>query len=217
MSTLNRDAAQRLFGDDLLDHGALRALLGDGVPDVPPIPFDTKTAEAARETGCLLVYRTAALPDGRPLTLAHLAAHVADRGDGMVAFAGEDPWFVDDEVVNGETPEEGWALVAKAPWPETVGRTFAVGEAALARRAAAEPWRRRRAVEIALDTLTYAAARGVRLLADRWDWSATRTRDGGLVNVGGFTEAGLEVLSYSRAVKHGALGICPTLVGHARG
>ncbi len=217
MSTLNRDAARRLFGDDLLDREALRALLGERVPDLPPNPFDTKTAEAAREQGCLLVYRVAALPDGRPLTLANLAAVVAERRDGIVAFAGDDHWFVDDDVVNGETPEEGWALVAKEPWPETLGKTFAAGEAALARRAGTEPWRRRRAVEIALDTFTYAAARGVRLLADRWDWSATQSRDGGMVNVGGFTEAGLEVLSYSRAVRHGALGICPTRVGHARG
>ncbi len=54
------------------------------------------------------------------------------------------------------------------------------------------------------------------LLADRWDWSSTSSNDGGLVNVGAFGEKGLDVLSYSKAVKHGALGICPTLVVPAR-
>ena len=38
------------------------------------------------------------------------------------------------------------------------------------------------------------------------------TADGGLLNVGGYTDAGLDVLTYSKAVKHGALGICPSLV-----
>ena len=60
--------------------------------------------------------------------------------------------------------------------------------------------------------LAVAAVRRSRLLEAAWDWSSTPSADGGLLNVGGFTEAGLDVLAYSKAVKHGALGICPTLV-----
>ena len=118
--------------------------------------------------------------------------------------------------MNASTAEPGWVLVAKEPWRETLNLVYDRAEAALEQRAGSDPWRRRRAAEIAFDTLAYAAARGRHLLADRWDWSSTSSNDGGLVNVGAFGEKGLDVLSYSKAVKHGALGICPTLVVPAR-
>lgn len=215
MSSLDSEEARRLFGDDLIDPAALHALLGEEPVSVPAIPFSRETAEAAQRAGCLLIYRPAALADGRPLTLATLADVASNRGGGIVAFAGDDPWFIEDPVAGTESVEAGWALVAKEPWPETLNKTYPVGEKALAQRAGSVPWRRRRAAEIAFDTLAYAAARNTRLLAKHWDWSSTQSRDGGWVNIGGFGDAGLEVLSYSRAVKHGALGICPTLVGHA--
>ncbi|MEW6272103.1 MAG: hypothetical protein AB1689_22705 [Thermodesulfobacteriota bacterium] len=214
MSSLDLEEARRLFGDDLIEPATLSALLGSDPASVPLIPFARETAEAAQRSGCILVYRPATLPDGRPLTLATLAEVGSGRSDGLVAFAGEEPWFVGDPVAGVEPVEAGWALAAKEPWPETINKTYPLAEQALARRAGATPWRRRRAAEIAFDTLAFAAARRTRLLADRWDWSSTSSLDGGLLNVGGFKESGLEVLSYSRAVKHGALGICPTLVGH---
>jgi hypothetical protein len=215
MSSIDREDARRLLGDDLIDPEALRALLGTEPAAVPAIPFAAETVETAHGSGSLLIYRPGTLADGRALTLATLADLAGGRSDGLVAFAADEPWFVDDPLVADERVEGGWALVAKEPWPETLNKTYGAGEQALTRRAGAVPWRRRRAVEIAFDTLAYAAARGSRLLADRWDWSSTASRDGGLVNVGGFTASGLDVLSYSRAVKHGALGICPTLVGRA--
>jgi hypothetical protein len=216
MSNLSHDEARRLFGADLIDSEALRALLGGDLGDVPAVPFARDVAIAARESGCLLVFRPAALRDGAPITLAALAGLAAGRGDGLKAFAGDDPWFVDDATANADTVEPGWALIAKEPWRETLNQTYLRGEEALRARAGTLPWRRRRAPEIAFDVLAYAAARGTRLLADRWDWSSTQSHDGGLVNLGNFGDAGLDVLSYSKAVKHGALGICPTLIGSAR-
>lgn len=216
MTILSLDEASSLFGADLIDAGALAALLGANPEPASEIPFSREVAQAARAAGCMLVYRPRTLPGGGAVTLAGLVALCAQRGDGLVAFAGEDPWFVDDAVVEADAAEPGWALVAKEPWAETLNLVYARGEEALRRRAGDQPWRRRRAAEIAFDTLAHAAARGGRLLAERWDWSSTASRDGGLVNVGGFDQAGLDVLSYSKAVKHGALGICPTLVGTAR-
>lgn len=216
MSTLSNDEARRLFGADLIDPDALRPLFGRGLTDVPAIPFARDVAIGARESGCLLVYRPPALPDGAPITLATLATLTRARGDGLTGFAGDEPWFLDDETASVDTAESGWALVAKEPWRETLNQTYERAEDALRRRAGAAPWRRRRAAEIAFDVLAYAAARGTHLLEDRWDWSSTRSHDGGLVNVGRYGEAGLDVLSYSKAVKHGALGICPTLIGSAR-
>lgn len=212
MTNLSHDDAARLFGADLIDAAALRSLLGASVADAPQIPFTHGVAETARRNGCLLVYRVAALADGRPLNLVTLAQLASARSDGLVAFPAEDAWYLQDATVNAEVPEVGWALVAKEPWRETCNQVYVRGEEALRRRAGDQPWRRRRAPEIVLDTLAYAAARGTRLLADTWDWSSTLSHDGALLNIGSFKESGLDVLAYSKAVKHGALGICPTLV-----
>ena len=217
MRTLSLEEARGLFGSDLIDGAALRGLLGREPDGVPAIPFARDVASAARETGCMLVYRPAALPDGGAITLSTIARFCAARTDGPVAFASEDPWFLDDETTDADPAEAGWALVAKEPWRETLNLVYERGEEGLRRRAGAQPWRRRRAAEIAFDTLAYAAAGRGRLLPAQWDWSSTQSRDGGFVNVGRFGDAGLDVLSYSKAVKHGALGICPTLVGTALG
>lgn len=217
MTTLSLEEARGLFGSDLIDGAALRGLLGREPEGIPAIPFTRDVAAAAREAGSMLVYRPAALPDGSPITLTSLAQFCASRSDGLVAFAGEDPWFLDDETTSADPAEAGWALVAKEPWQETLNLVYDRAEEALRRRAATQPWRRRRAAEIAFDTLAYAAAGRGRLLSAHWDWSSTRSRDGGLLNVGRFGDSGLDVLSYSKAVKHGALGICPTLVATAVG
>ena len=119
--------------------------------------------------------------------------------------------------MNADALEAGWALVAKEPWRETLNQSYGRGQDAAAaprgRAAVAPPPRSGDRVRRA----RLRAARGTRLLEDRWDWSSTQSHDGGLVNVGRFGDTGLDVLSYSKAVKHGALGICPTLVGTARG
>jgi len=70
--------------------------------------------------------------------------------------------------------------------------------------------RRRRAVEAVYDTVLSFAARGQRRLVKTWDWTSSVTLDGGIVNVGGFGERGLQILAFSPAVRHGALGVCPT-------
>ncbi len=215
MTTLSLDEARSLFGDDLLDADAIRALLGAHAESDPEIPFSREVAVAARDAGCLLVLRPQSLPGVGPVTLGALAELAAQR-DGFTAFASDDPWFADDATVNAIAAEPGWALVAKEPWRETLNLVYDRADEALRLRAGSTTWRRRRAPEIAFDTLAYAAARGERLLVDRWDWSSTLSQDGGLVNVGAFGEKGLDVLSYSKAVKHGALGICPTLVAPAR-
>jgi hypothetical protein len=213
MSQLDFDAARRVFGDDLVAPADLAPLLGGAVDaGSGPIPFSSTEAASARENGCVLLYRPARDADGAPITLTSLVERCASAGDPLLRFRAEDPWFAEDEGVARETLEPGWALVHKAPWRETLNQTYARADEALARRAGSVAWRRRRAVEIAFDCLAVAAARRVRLLEAAWDWSSTPSADGGLLNLGGFTDAGIDVLSYSKAVKHGALGVCPTLV-----
>jgi hypothetical protein len=211
-SPLTLDAARRIFGEDLLAPDALAELLGEP-PDAPGIPFETRLAEAARADGCLLLYRPANLAPAHPLTLPALFERVGALARSDLRFRGDDPWFLRDPLVLAETPEAGWALVARNPWPETLNATYEVGTGALARRAAGLPWRRRRAVEAAFDTIAFAQARGKALLAKSFDWTTTPSADGGLVTVGGFEAGVLDVVAYSAPVKHGWLGSVPTLVG----
>jgi hypothetical protein len=212
MDSLTLDEARRLFGDRLVEPAHAARLLGGDPP--PPLardhrlPFLRTEAASAREAGCFLVHRPAHGARGDRVTLALLLARV---GTGKASgFQGDDPWFGERLFAAAEAVEPGWALCHGAPWAETLNRTYAQASAIIAERGGG--WRRRRAVEIAFDCFVVAAARGSRLLEEAWDWSSSESGDGGLVNAGGFSEKGLEVLSYSAPVKHGALGVCPTLV-----
>ncbi|MFM8410510.1 MAG: hypothetical protein ACKOCT_09560 [Alphaproteobacteria bacterium] len=209
MGSLSLDDARRIFGARLLGPDRVAAVLGDVPPAPTSLPIDAELATRLAREGCGLAWRTAATADGRPVTLARL--HEATSADRARGFKGDEPWFVDLPFASTETPETGWAIFAAEPWGETLNRTFAAGEDALRARAGSTPWRRRRAVEIAYDCFVAAAAGG-RMLERAWDWSDSRSTDGGLLTLGGFGPTGMDVIAYSRAVKHDALGICPTLV-----
>jgi hypothetical protein len=214
MSPLRLDDARRILGDDVIPPDDLAALLGAAcAPPSGTLPFTAEELEAAHGAQCLLIYRPEKASGGAPLTLAWLhERHGEAKSAGGRLFRATASWFLSDPFARRETVEEGWALVAKAPWPETLNLTYEQAGEALQRRAAGRPWRRRRAVEAAFDCLAVESLRGLRLLGRAWDWTSTSGTDGGLVNVGGFDENGLDVLSYSLAVKHGALGSCPTVV-----
>jgi hypothetical protein len=105
-------------------------------------------------------------------------------------------------------------LVRKDLLPDTCNLSYDEQDALIdeygVARGAPGGCRRRRGVEIAFDLLVYQQARGTRLLGKTWDWSSSRTIDGGFLNIGRFNNAGMQVFSYSRAVRHGQLGVCPT-------
>jgi len=208
MASLSLADARRLFGARLLGPERMARTLGTLPAPPESLSIDAALATRLAEEGCSLVWRASATADGRPVTLARL--HEATAADRSRGFKGEEPWFVDLPFASQETPETGWAVFARAPWPETLNRTFGPGDEALRARAGSLGWRRRRAVEIAFDCFA-ALDGGDRLLERAWDWSGTASTDGGLLTLGGFGPQGLEVIAYSRAVKHDALGICPTL------
>jgi hypothetical protein len=220
ITQLDLARARELFGTDLIMPERVAEAIGDTL-DVPgdrtkriELPIAAADLQAARRSGALLVYRPARLKSGSAITLSSLHERFMARGAPAPRFRSEDPWFAAEGFASTETPEEGWALVTPAPWRSTLNVTY--DQASLVLDAAGRDgagWRRRRAVEIAFDCLVVAVANRVHLLASTWDWSSSTAADGGLVNIGGFSERGLDVLSYSKAVKHGALGVCPTLVG----
>lgn len=208
MDHLSLTDARRIFGRGFVDPALVTDLLGGGAAPAQGPPISAADAEALAAAGCGCTWRTARTADGRPVTLALLhGLTAADRGRGL---RGDDPWWIEQPAALGETPGEGWAVFHLAPLAATLNRTWDAAEAELRRHGAGRPWRRRRAVEIALDTLA-AARGGERLLAAAWDWSTSPSTDGGLLNLGDFGPGGLDVIAYSKAVKHAALGVCPTL------
>jgi len=218
------DDARRILGPAVLGPEEVNAMLGsDALGDltaaergaVERLPFDRATLESARNDGDMLVLRVGRL-SGQPLTMMGLGAALGGGLDPRVhrgvGYSLRDEWIIDTQpFATQETCEAGWYLVRRTLLPATCNRLYRLQDdllAALPDGQLRRP-RRRSAIEIAFDTLLWHRARGERLLADAWDWSRTPSSDHGFVALGGFGDAGLGVIAYSRAVRFGSLGVCP--------
>jgi hypothetical protein len=183
-----------------------------------PVPYKRADLEAAARLGEMLVLRVPRA-DGADLTIARMIERFPDAFDqGLLRQAGyqlKSDWGIELEpLAQTETSVFGWALVSKEILGGTRNLAYAEQTDYLQRHAAAagvaaRAMRRRTAVEAVYDTLLAFTARAERLLEKTWDWTSSKTLDGGYLNVGGFGSKGLQVLSFSTAVRHGALGVCP--------
>lgn len=184
-----------------------------------PIPYGQADLETAAKSGEMLILRIAA-DGGGPITIARMVERVPAAFDqDLLRKAGyqlKSDWGIELEpLAQEETCTLGWALVRKEIVDgsrnlayDEQGLQLRQYEAALGLRANSA--RRRTAIEAVFDTVVAFAARGERLLEKTWDWTSSQTVDRGYLNVGGFGPKGMQVLSFSGAVRHGALGICPT-------
>ncbi len=214
--------ARAVLGDDVLGPEEAEAALGAVPAELlqPAIPFTRAELVAARTAGEMLVLRVTRLRDGTPVTLLHLVERFPEAFDQrllrQMGYQLKDDWGIAREPLAAtDTCASGWALVRKDILDRSRNLAYEAQDAALADYAktigvAPAVLRRRSGVEAVYDTLLYFATRNVRLLANAWDWSSSRTLDGGYLNVGGFGAGGMQILSFSRAVRHGGLGICPT-------
>lgn len=211
MPALSVDDARAILGDDVLGADAVARIFGV-TTDAPPLPFSGDDLAAARQGGEMLVLRIAR--DGNePLTLQRLIQRFPQCFDERylrkMGYQLRDDWGIELEPLAAtDTCSFGWALTRKEILAETCNLAYDEQDAVVQRSRTGV--RRRSAVEVVYDTLLFSEARGVRLLAKTWDWTNSPTIDGGYLNVGGFGSAGLQILSFSRAVRHGALGVCPT-------
>jgi hypothetical protein len=219
MSSASIDVARTILGDNVLGPEEVAAAFGVAAADSPTIPFSKEELAEAHARGEMLVLRCATAGNS-PLTIRHMIEVHPSAFDGRflrgMGYQLKDEWGIELEPCAAtETVEPGWALVRKTPLLATLNLSYEQQEEPL--RSYAQQIgagmgtvRRRSGVEIVYDLVLNFAARGSRLLEKAWDWSSTRTVDGGYLNVGGFGNQGMQVLSYSRAVRHGALGVCPT-------
>lgn len=215
------DRAGELFGKNFFGEADIQWSLGGppGQP-LPPVPFDFDTLREAAAQGFLLIFRHPSVA-GSPFVLERAIRSFPELFDArflqQVGYQLKDEWgILLEPLARSETPRAGWVLVRKQPLPGSLNRTY--HEQTKLLRQWAQPWEtrgllvgRRLAVEIVYDCVLVFRRRGERLLEREWDWSASRTVDGGFLNVGGFGEQGLQIFSYSPAVRHNALGVCPEI------
>jgi len=213
--------AQKILGAAALGADDIATVFGPAaVPEVPPIPFTPEALRAARAAGEMLVLRSDRLAADTPLTILAMIERMPQAFDARVlrtvGYQLKEEWGIALEPRAGtDTCRPAWALVATAVLPGSCNRSFDEQTAALQRHASerglpVRDLRRRTAVEAVYDTVLHFAANRGRLLERTWDWTSSSTLDGGLLNIGGFGPEGMQILSYSSGIRHGALGVCPT-------
>jgi hypothetical protein len=219
------EEARAVLGDDVLGPEEVAAAFGHASKTIVPIEFTSEQLRAARRAGEMLVLRVAHLTDNTALTLMQMVHRFPAAFDQrllrQMGYQLKDDWGIELEPLAAtETCAVEWALVRKHILDESRNLAYEEQAVALQRyaetlRVPANAVRRRTAVEAVYDTILYSVTRGVRLLENTWDWCSSATIDGGYLNVGGFGDNGMQILSYSTAVRHGALGVCPTRQGSA--
>jgi hypothetical protein len=220
MPGLSLTDARAVLGDDVLGPEEVGNIFGTQptVGPFPAIPFSRDHLAAARSHGTMLVLRTPCEGNGAPLTILHMLQLFPQAFDSkllrQMGYQLREEWGIALEPLAAtDTCSAGWALVWKDVLPESCNLAYDEQDAVIAHYSAVlgtGTLRRRTAVEAVYDTLLYHAARTTRLLTRSWDWSSSATIDSGYLNVGGFGEKGMEILSFSRAVRHSQLGVCPT-------
>lgn len=216
------DEARALLGKNVYGPEEVASAFGEldsSAADLP-IPFRHGDIEAAKKAGEMLILRVSHAADEQPLTIVRMIEMFPQAFDqGLLRKAGyqlKSDWGIELEpLAQEDTCKFGWSLVRKEILDQT--RNLAYDEQAPALRhyeqrfhLEPESTRRRTATEAVYDTIVAFIARGERLLESTWDWTSSETVDRGYLNVGGFGPKGIQVLSFSAAVRHGALGICPT-------
>jgi hypothetical protein len=215
---LSLNEARSILGDDVLGPEEVSQAFGGAPTELEiTIPFTREALITARQCGAMLVLRATRDNQGRALTILHLLDRCPQAFDAkLLRKAGyqlKDEWGIALEpLAASDTCDPGWALVRKDVLEDSCNLSYDEQEMAVERFVdlLGAPARRRTAVEGVYDTLLYFLAHRVRLLERSWDWSNSATLDGGYLNVGGFSPTGMQILSFSRAIRHGHLGVCPT-------
>lgn len=215
---VNVKDAQSLFGDRFVGPADVAKALSVAAGDIP-VPHSLADLKAASAAGEVLIYRTARAGSD-PLTIRALIARFPSAFDPKLlqtsGYQLKNEWGIELEPLAAtDTCTDGWALVQPQVLKDSCNLAYDQQTAAL--RAyesrnglAAGSTRRRTAVEAVYDTVMLFASRGMRTLEKTWDWTSSTTLDRGILHVGGFGSAGMQVLGYSPGIRHGGLGVCPS-------
>lgn len=219
--TTDLKTARSILGKHVIGAEEIAAVFGATVPaaQAETVPFSFAELEAACENGELLVLRSPRA-GAEPITLLWLIRRFPEAFDGeflkKMGYQLKSEWGIELEpLAASDTCAARWALVRREVLPASLNLNHAEQDEEIrqyaARRGTVGRTRRRTAVEAAYDTIALHRATGERLLERSWDWTSSRTVDGGLLNVGHFDSRGMQVLSFSFGIRHGQLGVCPNI------
>lgn len=202
--------AREILDEDMVGPEEIQRVFGSASPAAGSVPFSVAQLERAKAEGELLVLRMSRA-GGEALTLLQLIRRFPTAFDGTylqkMGYQLKSEWGIELEpLASEETCADRWALVRKEPLLQTCNLSYEEQDELIG---AMGKLRRRTATEIVYDLVVYHGARGRRLLYDAWDWSSSRTEDGGYLNAGHFDDKGMQIFSYSPGVRHGKLGVCP--------
>ncbi len=216
------DEARALLGKDVYGPQELAVVFGPLDPKAGelPIPYGLADIEAAKKAGEMLVLRIANAADGQPITIVRMIEKIPHAFDRdllqKTGYQLKSDWGIELEpLAQRITCRPGWSFVCKEILSDTRNLSYdeqtpRLREYAAQLQVSADSVRRRTATEAVFDTVVAFVSRGERFLEKSWDWTSSETVDGGYLNIGGFGPKGMQALSFSGAVRHGALGICPT-------
>jgi hypothetical protein len=208
--------AREILDEDVIGPEEIERVFGPTSTPAPAaagaVPFSVAQIERAKAEGELLILRLSRA-GGEPLTLLQLIRRFPAAFDARylqkMGYQLKSEWGIELEpLASEETCSDQWAIVRKEPLLQACNLSYEE-QGDLIATMPGQRIRRRLATEIAYDLVAYHAARGRRLLYDSWDWSSSRTADGGYLNAGHFDDRGIQIFSFSPGVRHGKLGVCP--------
>ncbi|MDP2638303.1 MAG: AAA family ATPase [Candidatus Levybacteria bacterium] len=136
------------------------------------------------------------------LNLRELFKKTNPFGNGAIFY--DQNWY-DNEDFAKQSLKAGFSLPTREILADSISKTWNEQQTLLLKGE-----RRREAIEVLWDGTLYYATTGKKFLEDKYDWTQTRTSDGGLVGVGGFGSGGLGVSSWPAGSSHSYLGVCPS-------
>ena len=197
--------------------------------EIPAQPFSREELEHFQQEGYFLTLRIDHDKDGNPLTIQQLKSlYEIDSRDQTTRIFYEQDWYEkpenSDPFFTTQTPQVQWALVKKKILSKSTSKKYHEQEQLLRiygqkQSSYLEPdhtVQRREAVDQAYDLVLAYLSKGVKLLADKWDWSKTElTRGAGsgcFASLGRFDAGGFLVYRFPPGYSGDYLGVCPSVV-----
>lgn len=233
------ERAREILGPNFLGVEAIREMenrlkaVGANVEftldNIPPFSYTEQDLQIAKQNGELLVLRAG---QGKKANGSNFALNIINFRDlfkkdpnGVLdtpfySFRNDaNDWYKNEDFAKKAVEIQlNWALVKKDPLEDSTSKTWnqqedvlrAYGEELKQNGASNVDIRRRTAMEVAWDTMLYYTNTRQHLLKQAYDWTSSRTSDGGLVRVGGFGSGGLGVGRWNPEDSYSSIGVCPS-------
>lgn len=123
------ESGLRIFGRDFINRAEVNTMLSNqgGTPTIALSPQELLLVEASKR-GEFPLYREDKTPDGKPLTMRWMVEALQARFDeknwGQILYGPSLDWCRGQSFFMEDTPRKGWALVSKAPIPNSTRKNY---------------------------------------------------------------------------------------------